>query len=83
VNDAEGYFDLVVKKYENGKISSYIHALKVGDGIEVKGPIPKLKMESNMKEHITMLAGGTGITPMYQVARRILEDFKEDRHRLI
>lgn len=32
-----GYFDLIVKNYPNGKMSSHIHSLKVGDTLEIKG----------------------------------------------
>jgi len=73
-DDEKGYFDLVVKDYPGkGTMSSYIHKLKPGDTLEVKGPIPKLPYNKNMKEHIGMIAGGTGITPMYQVLREILK----------
>jgi len=70
----KGYFDLVVKKYPNGLASSAIHDLKVGDEILVKGPITKISYVPNMKKEIGMLAGGTGITPMLQVIRKIVSN---------
>lgn len=36
--------------------------------VEVKGPITKFKYVPNTKKHIAMLCGGSGITPMLQVA---------------
>ncbi|KAJ3417126.1 hypothetical protein HDV05_006985 [Chytridiales sp. JEL 0842] len=74
---AEGYtghFDLIVKKYPNGPMSSHIFSLKKGDSLLMKGPIPKYQYESNKDGHIGMIAGGTGITPMLQVIQRIFSN---------
>ena len=48
-------------------MSKHFGTLKVGDSLDIKGPIVKLKYEPNMKRAIGMVAGGTGITPMLQV----------------
>lgn len=73
-NDHKGDFDLVVKTYPNGIVSGYLHSLKVGDSIEVKGPITKFKYVPNSVKHIGMLAGGSGITPMLQVVKEIVNN---------
>jgi len=70
----KGHFDLVVKTYPTGVMSKHIYNLKIGDKLEVKGPISKLPYTKNMKKHIGMLAGGTGITPMLQVLEEILSE---------
>jgi len=72
--DSVGEIRFLVKKYDTGKLSKYLHAMKVGDEIEIQGPLPKIKYSTNMKKHIGMLAGGTGITPMLQVLESILKD---------
>lgn len=54
-------------------MSEHVHGLKPGDSLEIKGPIPKYPMELNKHNHIGMIAGGTGITPMYQVIRYIFK----------
>eukprot|EP00899_Mesostigma_viride_P019070 jgi/Mesvir1/27164/Mv20827-RA.2 len=53
--DTKGYFDLVIKVYPEGKMSKHLGEMKEGDVLEVKGPVPKLKYEANMKKHIGML----------------------------
>jgi cytochrome-b5 reductase len=63
--------DLVIKKYPNGPMSEHIHSLQPGQELEVKGPLPKYPWSANKHDHIALIAGGTGITPMYQVARAI------------
>ncbi|XP_030549994.1 NADH-cytochrome b5 reductase-like protein [Rhodamnia argentea] len=72
--DAKGYFDLLIKVYPEGKMSQHFAILKPGDVVEVKGPIEKFKYIPNMKKHIGMIAGGTGITPMLQVIDAILKN---------
>ncbi|GLC37614.1 hypothetical protein PLESTF_001642100 [Pleodorina starrii] len=72
--DAKGYMDLVVKVYDKGVMSKHIDSLKVGETLEMKGPIKKYPYEPNTKKHIGMVAGGTGITPMLQVIDAILEN---------
>lgn len=68
------YFDLLVKTYPEGNMSKYIANLKVGDTLEVKGPIKKIEYTRNMKQKIGMIAGGTGLTPMLQIIQHALAD---------
>ncbi|KAG4930179.1 hypothetical protein AAZX31_17G112900 [Glycine max] len=72
--ESNGYFDLLIKVYPEGKMSQHFASLKPGDVVEVKGPIEKLRYTPNMKKHIGMIAGGTGITPMLQVIEAILRN---------
>lgn len=48
--------------------------MKPGQRLDIKGPIPKYPMDENKHSHIAMVAGGTGITPMYQVIRNIFKN---------
>ncbi|KAI8820784.1 uncharacterized protein EV422DRAFT_496637 [Fimicolochytrium jonesii] len=68
------HFDLLVKKYEGGSVSKFLHATPVGDKVEMSGPMVTLPYEPNLVSEIGMIAGGTGITPMYQLIKRILRD---------
>ncbi|XP_051132239.1 NADH-cytochrome b5 reductase-like protein [Andrographis paniculata] len=72
--NSKGYFDLLIKVYPEGKMSQHFASLKPGDEVEVKGPIQKLRYNPNMKKHIGMIAGGTGITPMLQVIDAIVKN---------
>jgi cytochrome-b5 reductase len=75
--DQQGSLELLIKTYPKGPMSSHIHSLNVGETLEFKGPIPKYPMTPNKHEHIAMIAGGTGITPMYQVIRYIFSNPNE------
>lgn len=72
--DAQGYVDFVIKRYPNGPMSEHIHSMKPGDKLDFKGPLPKYPWAPNKHEHIALLAGGTGITPMYQLCRAIFKN---------
>ncbi|XP_022053039.1 NADH-cytochrome b5 reductase 2 [Acanthochromis polyacanthus] len=75
---------------EGGKMSQYLDSLTLGDTIDFRGPNgllvyrgkgqfsirPDKKSEPKKKKfkHLAMIAGGTGITPMLQLIRRITSD---------
>lgn len=69
-----GSFDLVVKEYPEGRVSRAIAQLQVGGELEFKGPFSKFVYERNAVPALGMIAGGTGIAPMYQVLSSILSD---------
>ncbi|KAK9802658.1 hypothetical protein WJX73_001360 [Symbiochloris irregularis] len=75
--EQRGYIDFVIKVYPEGRMSQHLKQLKIGDKLEFKGPKGRFVYSANMKRAIGMLAGGTGITPMYQTARAILKDPKD------
>jgi cytochrome-b5 reductase len=76
-DDEKGYFDLIIKVYEKGQMSQYIDHMKPGDFLQVRGPKGQFDYKPNMVSEFGMIAGGTGITPMLQVARAILKNPKE------
>jgi cytochrome-b5 reductase len=67
-----GYFDLVVKVYKEGKVSAYFGRMKEGEYLTAKGPKGRFKYLPNQVREFGMVAGGTGITPMYQVCAHFL-----------
>jgi cytochrome-b5 reductase len=89
-DDNQGYFDLVIKVYPLGKMTQYLDKLHIGHTIDVSGPSGNLiykdnglfdirtrKPEPFVTRHVRQLgliAGGTGITPMYQILNEILKE---------
>ncbi|PWN25675.1 ferredoxin reductase-like protein [Jaminaea rosea] len=67
----QGHMDFLIKKYQGGAMTSHVHGLKPGDSLSIKGPIPKFPYKANEFEEIGMIAGGSGITPMWQVMQDI------------
>jgi len=71
--DQPGFLDLLVKRYPNGKASGYLHSLSPGETlfmIALKG----YSWKPNAFEHVTLIAGGAGITPIYQLTQGILRN---------
>jgi nitrate reductase (NAD(P)H) len=69
---------------DGGKMSQHLDSLQIGDTIDVKGPMGEFNYKGNGAftwhekprncTHISMIAGGTGLTPCWQVANAILRD---------
>ena len=53
-------------------MTPHIASLKPGQTLAFKGPIQKFVYNANEIEHGLCLAGGSGITPMYQVITHAL-----------
>lgn len=69
--DQKGTIELVIKKYDSGKLTPHIHDLKENDTLSFKGPIIKWKWDPNQFESIALIGGGSGITPLYQLVNEI------------
>ncbi|XP_053283129.1 NADH-cytochrome b5 reductase 2 [Pleuronectes platessa] len=79
---------------DGGKMSQYLDNMAVGDSMDFRGPSgllvykgkghfsirPDKKSEPKIRKvkHVGMIAGGTGITPMLQLIRRIAADTSDD-----
>jgi cytochrome-b5 reductase len=75
VDAKTGRMELTLKIYPNGKMGNHLLNLPEGDTIDVRGPIGHFKTYHRfLCSHIVLIAGGTGITPMWQIMRAICED---------
>jgi cytochrome-b5 reductase len=75
-----GTVDFVIKVYPTGRVTPALDSLKIGDCILAKGPKGRFTYKPNMAEEIGLVAGGTGITPMFAVAMAALrKKSKSDR----
>ncbi|KAL3233464.1 NADH-cytochrome b5 reductase 1 [Nakaseomyces bracarensis] len=73
-HESAGYFELLVKTYPEGNISKHIGDLKIGDKVKVSGPRGFYEYTPNVRSHLAMVAGGTGISPMFQIIKAIAKD---------
>lgn len=70
----KGRMELLIKCYPDGKLTGqYMENLEKGDEVMFRGPKGAMKYHPGMCSKIGMIAGGTGITPMYQLIRAICE----------
>ncbi|KAH7018328.1 oxidoreductase NAD-binding domain-containing protein [Microdochium trichocladiopsis] len=81
-NSDRGVLELVIKIYPDGKLTGqYLANLQVGDEVSFRGPKGAMRFRTGpaspsiaSPRQLGMIAGGTGITPMYQLIRAICED---------
>jgi len=67
-----GFFDILVKSYEKGPVSSRFASLKEGQTVKFRGPVGRLQYIPNSSKHLALVAGGSGITPILQVITAII-----------
>ena len=70
-----GRLELVVRCYPDGLLTGrYMQHLRVGDEVQIRGPRGAMRYHHGLSKKIGMIAGGTGITPMFQLIRAICEE---------
>lgn len=74
LNHERGYFELVIKKYPNGLLTTFLDNLAIGEMIMARGPRGEFVYRRGLTPHLVMIAGGSGITPMYQAIKSSLLD---------
>ncbi|UNI15607.1 Cytochrome-b5 reductase [Purpureocillium takamizusanense] len=80
-NADRGVLELLVKVYPGGKLTSgYLAGLQTGDEVLFRGPKGAMRYRPGLCRKLGMVAGGTGITPMFQVIRAICEHDRDTTH---
>lgn len=72
--DQRGSVDFLVKEYPTGKLTPWLSQLKKGDEILVKGPMTKFEYAPGQFDKALFVAGGSGVTPAYQLISHALEN---------
>lgn len=92
----KGYCDVLIKIYADtadragGKMTKALDAIPTGHWVDFKGPIGKFEYlgrgkctingrEKNVKRFF-MISGGSGITPIFQVLRAVMQDREDQTH---
>jgi len=75
-----GQFEVLIKLYKNGKMSKCIQNLKKNDIVEWRGPCGNFNYVPNSYRHLLMFCAGTGIAPMYPIAKSIVENDSDDTY---
>ncbi|KAI9356126.1 hypothetical protein BD770DRAFT_323526 [Pilaira anomala] len=79
----DGFIDLVVKRYDDGSVSRTLSGFEPNDLVHVRGPMmEEYEYKENTLDEVGMIAGGTGIAPMYQLITRILENPNDKNTRI-
>lgn len=69
----EKMFELAIKKYPDGKASSWMHDREVGDEIRFAEPSGNLGVQ-NYEKDVVFISTGTGAVPMFTMSRDYLRN---------
>ena len=71
----ETNFSIIVKKYEGGLVSTYLHDCRVGGAVTMHGPEPpKYSIVGRRYSNIVLIGQGTGIVPLFTIAKSLSAD---------
>ncbi|BFZ57355.1 hypothetical protein PYCC9005_004407 [Savitreella phatthalungensis] len=92
--EEDGTFDLVIKTYfpserdAGGTLSNVLDCLKIGEKCDVRGPTGEIAYKGDgvfdvegterRFDTVNLVAGGTGVTPHYQLVCRILKSRNDE-----
>src|SRR5690606_31338403 len=73
------YFRISVKKeaefVPNGKVSNYLHHnIQDGDTVEVSAPAGDFYLDVNAEDHVALISGGVGLTPMMSMLETLVQN---------
>jgi cytochrome-b5 reductase len=66
-------FFIAVKRYEGGAVSRYVHSVRVGDSVQMKGPVGSFDLRKVAAGAWLFVAAGSGVTPIFSVLRHEVE----------
>jgi len=70
---------LLIRKYDNGKISPLLFNLKSEDSLKIRGPFGMFNVKKPIKEETVFIAAGTGIAPLRSMIYEILESSHDNK----
>jgi len=76
IPNTDNFLTLTIKRIKGGKVTNFLaENLKVGDSLEVTAPSGQffLNPEPANQKHYLMIAGGSGITPIYSMIGTVLK----------
>jgi len=80
-----GEIDVTVERIEDGEVSSFLHdVVRVGDGLELRGPIGGYFVwEAAIGGPLFLVAGGSGVVPLMSMLRHRARSGSDVRTRLL
>lgn len=73
VAEESGNLRLLIRLEPQGEVSTYLHNLRLGATVELRGPHIEYSVPDDIDE-VLFIAGGTGVAPALQVAYNLFEN---------
>ena len=71
--------ELLIRKYDQGKVSPLLFNLKEQDKLKIRGPFGIFTVKTPLQEETVFIASGTGIVPLRSMVHEILENYPENK----
>ncbi|CCH44035.1 NADH-cytochrome b5 reductase 1 [Wickerhamomyces ciferrii] len=71
--DNQDTLQFAIKLFNENGTSGALHKLEIGDEIKFRGPLPINNFKFKPEEKVNFIAGGCGITPIYSMISKLLE----------
>jgi len=75
--------ELLIRMYENGKVSPRLFKLSEGDKLKIRGPFGVFNVKKPLSKEIVFIASGTGIAPLRSMMHEIKTNDPETKIKLI
>ncbi len=80
----EGIVELGVEILPDGEVSPYLHSMKKGEQVEMKGPLGGHFIWDRMMEGpVVLIAGGSGLVPLMCILRQHMQYLSEEKDRSV
>jgi ferredoxin-NADP reductase len=70
----DDFIQFMVKRYDGGQVSEFLHSLRQGDTVKAYGPLsgPNIRSHGESEGAAVLAAGGTAIAPLFTIAKSLL-----------
>ncbi|MEK6826073.1 MAG: FAD-dependent oxidoreductase [Nanoarchaeota archaeon] len=75
--------NLLIRKYDRGKVSPKLFELKEGDKLKIRGPFGVFNVKEPLPSEIVFVAGGSGIAPLRSMMHDVLEKYLDKKVTLV
>ncbi|RME53846.1 hypothetical protein D6783_00550 [Candidatus Woesearchaeota archaeon] len=70
--EEQGFFELIIKRVEHGRLTPALFAKKEGDVVDVKGPFGTFYYRDGVYAPVVLIGGGSGIAPLRSILHYLL-----------
>ena len=75
---SDNSIDFLIRLYPNGKFSTHLRNVEIGDIIRIRGPYGNFEYKCNSFQRIIMFSMGSGITAIYPIAKAVIDNELEE-----
>jgi NAD(P)H-flavin reductase/ferredoxin len=84
LSNPAGQLDFLIKRKPGGLASGHLfEKLKCGDALQLEGPYGRAWLREDSERDVVLVAGGSGLAPIWSIAQRAMAVWPQKRLRLL